>query len=163
MKKEKRAALRKLAEEATPGPWWSGECRPPDGYALAWLGQSFVDCDGGRKNYVASSRDADYIAAANPQAIISMLDYIETLEEIEENLCELHNIALAEAEKKMCEFSKKYFDEDGEPKQKSLCIEKRLIAAQDQTAALCANVCERNTDLLSCAEAIRNGEWRECQ
>ena len=80
MNKEQRDALRSLAEEATPGPWWHGECTPPDVHALAWIGQSFVDCEGGQKNYAAPSRDAEYIASANPSTILQLLDYIETLE-----------------------------------------------------------------------------------
>ena len=84
---EQRAALRKLAEEATPGPWYQ--------VGLPWNQNGDFVCAGSEDphigKYVADTEDFDgevensfenagYIAAANPQAIISLLDYIETLE-----------------------------------------------------------------------------------
>lgn len=72
--------LKAAAQAATPGPWWSGECVPADGHALAWLGQSFVDCEGGQRNYVAPSRDADFIATANPSAILELIERLEKAE-----------------------------------------------------------------------------------
>ena len=73
-------AIRAAAEAASPGPWWHGECKPADGHALAWLGQSFVDCAGGCRNYVDPALDAVYIATANPAAILELLDRLEAAE-----------------------------------------------------------------------------------
>lgn len=71
MNQEQRAALRKVAEEATPGPWYVN-------------GRQSVR--GSNKEYIANSnwkngmQNAAHIAAANPSAILQLLDYIETLE-----------------------------------------------------------------------------------
>lgn len=65
--------LEALADAATPGPWWSGKCEPmADGHALAWIGQWFVDCEGGQRNYKDQPNDAEFIAAANPATIKAM-------------------------------------------------------------------------------------------
>ena len=86
MNAEQRAALRKLAEEATPGPWisdWDGTETLEDGeYAdvSVWAGKAF---DGKFINNVSFDNaiaDGAYIATANPSTILQLLDYIETLE-----------------------------------------------------------------------------------
>ena len=71
--------LKKLAEAATPGPWWSDQCEPADGHALAWIGNYFVDCDGGQRNYREQLDDAAFIAAANPQMIQRMIGCMEVM------------------------------------------------------------------------------------
>jgi hypothetical protein len=70
------AELKALADAATPGPWWSGECVPADGHALAWLGNMFVDCNGGQKNYAEPSCDAEFIAASR-EAIPALIAGLE--------------------------------------------------------------------------------------
>lgn len=72
----KTEELLKLAEAATPGPWWHGEQHHPDGHALAWIGKSFVDCDGGTKNYREQKDDAAFIAAANPATIKALVELV---------------------------------------------------------------------------------------
>lgn len=79
MTDEQLKAIRDTAKKATPGSWWAGECKPADGHALAWLGNWFVDCEGGQRNYVDPSLDAAYIAAAQPATVIALLDEIESL------------------------------------------------------------------------------------
>jgi hypothetical protein len=67
--------LRALAEKATPGPWTSCgfAIQREDGRALAevWL-----------RNHPATQEraDCDYIAAANPQVILALLDALEASE-----------------------------------------------------------------------------------
>lgn len=73
---EQLAEWKALADAATPGPWWSGECVPADGHALAWLGNMFVDCNGGQKNYAEPSCDAEFIAASR-EAIPALIADLE--------------------------------------------------------------------------------------
>lgn len=60
MTDEQKAALRALAEAATPGPW-NAETLPFD--------------------YGMPPHDADYIAAAHPAAVLALLDEVERLRE----------------------------------------------------------------------------------
>ena len=90
-----KAALRALAEKATPGPWQSrgksGKFLPMDAwevnnwavpyysYAPIYAGPSAVavavsEGDAAREN-------TDYIAAAHPAAVLSLLDEVERLRE----------------------------------------------------------------------------------
>ena len=75
--------LKALADAATPGPWWSGECVPADGHALAWLGNMFVDCNGGQKNYAEPSHDAEFIAASREAIPALIADLKEVQRELE--------------------------------------------------------------------------------
>lgn len=87
MDKEQRAALRKLAEEATPGPWVckSHTCEtiddidPGDDWTVYGVNGQCVCFESVGRNDCAQS-NAKHIAAANPSTILAMLDYIETLE-----------------------------------------------------------------------------------
>ena len=90
------AELKALADAATPGPWWSGECVPADGHALAWLGNMFVDCNGGQKNYAEPSHDAEFIAASR-EAIPAL---IADLEEAQRTVVALAPDALREADER---------------------------------------------------------------
>lgn len=84
-------ALRELAEKATPGGWRVGfndGSGKGEGSEGCWV--STVDEDeqtvvrGGREDWgvpvgVPNAADARFIAAANPQAILSLLDEIDRL------------------------------------------------------------------------------------
>lgn len=66
------AELRRLAEGATPGPWeMSG-----GGEYIAPIGILAFPDDGG-----VTSADARYIAAANPQTVLALLDEVERFRE----------------------------------------------------------------------------------
>ena len=80
MNQEQRAALRKLAEEATPGPWMRlfGERTVYDRMEDGCRGNVIVRAD--YPHSKADGENLDYIAAANPSTILQLLDYIETLE-----------------------------------------------------------------------------------
>ena len=65
MTADERAALRALAEKATPGPW---EARGDS----VCIERSFV-CHAARMYLIDRERDAAYIAAANPAAIKALL------------------------------------------------------------------------------------------
>ena len=89
-------SLRQLAEAATPGPWspadwnddfgdtlWTVEASEPE---VLGAGQSSIWPDGIRKKRVADTDagdnptdDAAYIAAANPRAILELLDEVDAL------------------------------------------------------------------------------------
>lgn len=71
--------LRELAQKATPGPWWHDYCNPADGHALAWLGNWFVEIKQ-RVPYNSPQEDAEFIATANPAAILELLDRLEAAE-----------------------------------------------------------------------------------
>lgn len=67
--KTDRAELRRKAEAATPGPWEIGDgCVQStlDGHPLVTVGQ----CD----------EDEQYIAAANPAAVLALLDQLDAAE-----------------------------------------------------------------------------------
>ena len=75
-KAEKRANddLHELAENATPGPWWINEdsrtiCEPLRGEYIAEMGNL---------GHPAVRRDAEYICAAHPTAILAVLDSLDT-------------------------------------------------------------------------------------
>jgi len=70
MTQEQTNELRKLAEDATPGPWIKR------GYVLG------IGCGVDGVTAVAhhtTSADADFIAAANPAAVLELIDYVEYL------------------------------------------------------------------------------------
>lgn len=69
--------LRKLAEDATPGPW-TATCGGVDfrGFPTNWT----VHYSTGGGNYGFNEANAAYIAAVNPQAVLALLDRIAELE-----------------------------------------------------------------------------------
>lgn len=74
--------LRRLAEVATPGPWHSpglGEIHMSshDSVAQICFQHDLADDD----EQFGTQADADFIAAANPAAILSLLARIEALEQ----------------------------------------------------------------------------------
>jgi hypothetical protein len=72
--------LRKLAEAATPGPWRVSDKSvrlTQDNYILVvsqdrWIGLVMDNCE-------LSEEDAAFIAAANPTAVIALLDEMDAL------------------------------------------------------------------------------------
>jgi len=91
--------LIKLADAATPGPWWAGKCEPADGHALAWIGNHFVDCEGGQRNYKEQVDDAAFIAAANPTTVKRMAELLmqcrEALDDVDDPLWEVREALAA--------------------------------------------------------------------
>lgn len=70
MTPESRKRLRELALAATPGPWiLEGTGNVPD---ISYYGPKWEN---------PPTKDEEYIAAANPQAIISLLDENERMRE----------------------------------------------------------------------------------
>jgi hypothetical protein len=57
--------LKELRERATDGPWWIGEMIDPDGHALAWLGNVYIDSDAPKlvngSRYKRPRDDAEFI------------------------------------------------------------------------------------------------------
>lgn len=84
MTQEQIDELRKLAQAATPGPWvvngdplvneGAPHLMTEDGYAIAdfWGNESSLGLKGNERN-------ADYIAAANPAAIIALIQQRDEL------------------------------------------------------------------------------------
>ena len=95
--------LRRLAQAATPGPWfagaWSGQCHinhggihpGPPGCKYDYVkteAYGFVSADAPGMSVVSetkngtqmAARDKGFIAAANPAAVLALLDRIEALE-----------------------------------------------------------------------------------
>lgn len=72
------AELRRLAEAATPGPWYVG-----NGKWICALDAYLAYCDGSRRNVSVSldenTKNSAYIAAVNPQTVLGLLDEIERL------------------------------------------------------------------------------------
>lgn len=75
MTPEQRAELRKAAEEATPGPWYAG-----NDWLTADMTFESVLLQLNSTGSSADGFDLKYIAAANPATILSLLDYVESLE-----------------------------------------------------------------------------------
>lgn len=59
-------SLLALADKATPGEWITGHMREPDGHALAWIGNHWVDPVTKVKGneYKEAADDAAFIASA---------------------------------------------------------------------------------------------------
>jgi len=70
--KQRRAELRRLAEEATPGPWIQ---RHEKHYDVIWDNDGFRVCGNVKR------ADASYIAAADPQTVLALLDALDVAEE----------------------------------------------------------------------------------
>ena len=77
-----REELRRLAEAATPGPWVSGD--PSFGNGNAQMIVSISDRAMGRDiqgpNLRPALFDAEFIAAANPAAVLGLLDQLDAAE-----------------------------------------------------------------------------------
>jgi hypothetical protein len=76
------ATLREAATKATPGPWKAIEwtCHAPTTIRAGAVGITVADTTGHGRHSEACAVDAAYIAAANPSAILSLLEYIALLE-----------------------------------------------------------------------------------
>ncbi len=84
--------LRKLAEEATPGPWWN-----------SMLDIRYTEDSGARSNIARlhgtlgkteyEMRNAEYIAAANPSVVLSLLDEIDELKRLAKDSIDASNKA----------------------------------------------------------------------
>jgi len=70
MTQEQINELRKLAEDATPGPWIKRGYVPGIGCGVDWVTAVA---------HHTTSADADFIAAANPAAMLELIDYVEYL------------------------------------------------------------------------------------
>lgn len=75
-------SLRKLAEAATPGPWAVGPYYNRDGHGVGPVVHDVghVNSDAVVAEHVVKE-DAAFIAAANPQTVIALLDDNESLNE----------------------------------------------------------------------------------
>jgi hypothetical protein len=76
------AELRRIAEEATPGPWEvTGSSSVTDwrdhSYTMEWIANGTDNEDGTNCNYEA---DAAFIATFNPARVLSMLEALEAAE-----------------------------------------------------------------------------------
>ncbi len=69
--------LRRLASEATPGPWeW---CRGILWAGATWESQGRREWETNVMEATPPASDAEYIAAANPTAVLALLDRIDEL------------------------------------------------------------------------------------
>lgn len=74
--KKQNEELRKIAEKATPGPWYRGPCL--DGVEGDGTGSVAV-CMQRYPTRYQEEYDAEYIAAANPKTVLRLLDRIDYL------------------------------------------------------------------------------------
>lgn len=79
--------LREKAEAATPGQWEAGDTwvytepiYPDDRRLSDVLGMMFADDDRAEAEHRRGLRNAEFIAAANPDAVIALLDRLEVAE-----------------------------------------------------------------------------------
>ena len=89
--------LRSLCEAATPGPWRlrTNRHETTDGYPWGWVSENTdrnIDLPNVRIHWERDQgrANAAFIAAANPQAILSLLDRVEALEGA---LASIHSLA----------------------------------------------------------------------
>ena len=77
------AKLIELEAKATEGTWYVDECKQPDGHALAWLGNVYLDTDAPKVNgtrYKEPKDDADFIVELRNHA----QDFIKLIEAAEQ-------------------------------------------------------------------------------
>lgn len=90
------AELRRLAEAATPGPWKSTTLD------YVWRDEILIASRDEDRNFSEAAKDIAYIAAANPQAILALLDELDALRHgLERAIAEnarLHRIGKAVSE-----------------------------------------------------------------
>ena len=90
-----REELRRLAEAATPGPWVSGD--PSFGNGNAQMIVSISDRAMGRDiqgpNLRPALFDVEFIAAANPAAVLGLLDQLDAAEAKLAAVREIHSSA----------------------------------------------------------------------
>jgi hypothetical protein len=78
MTPEQREELKQAALKATPGPWHSpglGELHTENHDEIAQILYAHTD-----EGYCGTDADADYIALANPEAVLSLIAQVEALE-----------------------------------------------------------------------------------
>lgn len=73
---EKHTELRKLAEAATPGPWFVRHAATDDGLSEVEDGRMH-----GLFPFNCEAHDAAFIAAANPKTVLELLDEVTKLRE----------------------------------------------------------------------------------
>lgn len=98
--------LRRLAEEATPGPWFVHDfshdpaaqppfnaqdvtvsCDHPATITVAFMGGG-LEGSVGVRGLAQARRDAEFISASNPQAILSLLTELEALRGVRDKALE---------------------------------------------------------------------------
>lgn len=102
MTTDQRAELRRLAERATPGPWWneSGVLHAKNPGVWSEANKSCIHPASCPEPYWENAepdqqrRDADFIAAANPSAVLALLDRADELEREVERLRQIEDKAL---------------------------------------------------------------------
>ena len=72
--------LRELAEKATPGEWHASEILGEPGARVVTVGDYSLIATDPQGYPVWSERDAAYVAAANPQTILALLDRLAAAE-----------------------------------------------------------------------------------
>ena len=77
--------LRRLAQEATPGPWTSSGRYIGTPRHMSYIGEAVDQC-GNWSDTKKSIGDAKFIAAANPAAISELLDRLEAAEKERDEL-----------------------------------------------------------------------------
>ena len=95
--------LQRLAEAATPGPWEVGNHASQVTSSCTCCGL-IATCalfgfeSGDRETDAAQHYNSDYIAAANPAAVLELLAYVKRLERENESLTTSNNKLVADAE-----------------------------------------------------------------
>lgn len=80
--REERERLKELAGKATPGPWGR------DGAIVLGNGRGLADVWGEDTSLVEDDHNAAYIAAANPSAVLALIEEVERLEQLVHTLKE---------------------------------------------------------------------------
>lgn len=91
------AELRRLAEAATPGPWWHEWVDGDDWWAV--YGQPTGDMVCPEVCTTGGSDESAYIAAANPAVVLGLLDATDTAADRLAHMREARDNARAEVER----------------------------------------------------------------
>lgn len=91
------AELRRLAEAATPGPWWHEWVDGDDWWAV--YGQPTGDMVCPEVCTMWGSDESAYIAAANPAVVLGLLDATDALRAELAHMCEARDAQRAEVER----------------------------------------------------------------
>lgn len=138
MPQETLDRIRALAQKATPGPWICYGFTGNNGSALRTVSREDFEKICELPNLMNTPANANYIAAANPQVMLALADFIERLEAEIANL-EREKIAYYKAFDKLAE-KLGVFKETDPGKPETFEVFAKVFERQEKEAAWLADV-----------------------
>ena len=92
--------LKKLAEAAEPGPWGYKEDKDDGSYYVVSIKNILICGSDGYDQHPPGSNDTEFIAAANPAAILELLaiqaQLVEALKGLDDSFCSINEFSTKE-------------------------------------------------------------------